>query len=121
MDGSQKIKIKNRHWMRKTTERVYKAFMKKEKFKSSNTQVKIINNFSHLYLFDNLIAKETIYGIVINSCGWNSATTAERLKPFVKIRLAKREFIINEEFVWDGKDLNLNTLENGQRNIISRI
>lgn len=97
--------------MKSITKKAHEAFMKRKAFNESNTEVKITDGLPSLYLFGNKIAEmESDGDIFISSCGWFSNTTRERLNAFIKIRLTKGQFIINEKFAWDGKRLNISKL-----------
>lgn len=93
--------------MRQITRDSYNAFKNRKHFTLGNTKVRIVLGQPHLYLFNNLIAKQTDDGILINNGGWNSNTTRERLSAFVKIRKQKASLIINEKLNWDGDWLNI--------------
>lgn len=80
----------------------YRAFMNDNSFKKSNTEVIVIKgDETCLYLHGNKIARKQ-YGqttiVEINNCGWNTAITRERLKPFISsIRLSKESLILEEK------------------------
>lgn len=97
--------------MRKITEEAHRAFMRREKFKKANTEVRIVNGLPQMYLFNNRIAEMNSDGeICINTCGWMSRTTSERLNAFINIRIDKGSFIVNEKFKWDGSWLNISRI-----------
>lgn len=97
--------------MRKITSDAHNAFMKRKKFKKGNTEVTVVDGLPEMYLFGNKIAKMDEDGEVsISSSGWESVTTAERLSAFVKIRLSKGIYVIEERRSWDGKWTKLNEL-----------
>lgn len=97
--------------MRKITEEAHRAFMRREPFKESNTEVRIVNGLPQMYLFNNKIAEMNSDGeICISTCGWMSRTTRERLDAFIDIRINKGNFIVNEKFKWDGSWLNVTRL-----------
>jgi hypothetical protein len=94
--------------MRKITEEAHRAFMHREKFKKGNTEVRITNGLPQMYLHNNKIAEMNSDGeVCINTCGWMSRTTRERLNAFIPIRVEKGSFIVNEKFKWDGSWLNI--------------
>lgn len=94
--------------MRKITEEAHRAFMRRERFKKGNMEVRIVNELPQMYLFNNRIAEMNSDGeILITTCGWMSRTTRERLNAFIDIRIDKGNFIINEKFKWDGSWLNI--------------
>ena len=77
--------------MRQITEDAYSAFKLRERFKSSNTEVRISGDEVYLLLHDNEIAKQTKNGLFLSHAGWPTNTTRERLSPFVnKIRKCER-------------------------------
>jgi hypothetical protein len=85
--------------MRKIDEQAKNAFMNRKKFKSSNTEVVVIDDLPHLYLHNNLIAKvDNNNDLLINHCGWETRTTSSRLNslPGVKISVVKGDFIITK-------------------------
>lgn len=97
--------------MRQVTADAYYAFNRKERFKSSNTEVVVSGDNVKLLLFNNEIAKEEDGEIYICNGGWNSVTTRERLSPFVtRIRKVKNDIIINEKIKLSSKWLNLNDI-----------
>lgn len=97
--------------MRRITEEAHRAFVTKRRFKKSNTEVKIVNGLPQLYLFNNKIAEMNEFGdIIIQSANWFSRTTRDRLSSFCRIRMSNGQYIINESFAWDGRQLNLNKL-----------
>lgn len=68
--------------MREITSEAKFYFDSNKKFKKSNTEVKVTEDLTALYLFNNLIAikdRET-NEIKFTLAGWNSVTTRERLK-----------------------------------------
>ena len=97
--------------MRKITKNAYNAFMNNKKFKSGNTEVKIINDdVITMFLHNRAIIKKESNDIFISdgNYGW-SRTTSERLSAFpVRLRGVKGEWILNEKSVWDGKWLKIN-------------
>ena len=97
--------------MRQITIKAHNAFKNRRNFSSTNTQVIRKGDEMHMLLFGNLIAKTVDDEIWISDGGWGaSATTRERLSPFIDIRMDKEVFIINEQFVWDGDWLNTNKI-----------
>ena len=84
--------------MRQITEDAYSAFKLRERFKSSNTEVRISGDGVYLLLHDNEIAKQTKNGLFLSHAGWPTNTTRERLSPFVnKIRKCEGDIIIEEK------------------------
>lgn len=94
--------------MNTTTEKAYKAFIQKRNRKIGNTEVRVENGESHMYLFGNLIAKTYEGRLLINHCGWVTNTTKERLSAFITLRRSKGGFIVNEKFVWEDGWLDVN-------------
>lgn len=94
--------------MNYTTMEAYKAFVQKKNKKIGNTEVKIENGESHMYLFGNLIAKTDGRRTLIYHCNWRTDTTRERLSAFITLRKSKGQFIVNERFVWEDGWLDVN-------------
>ena len=87
--------------MRKITQMAYGAFCSNTPLKASNTEVKVYEDETRLYLFNNLIAiKNRKTGeIQISFSGWFSNTTKERLRPFANIETKKGNVFVNGEEV----------------------
>lgn len=97
--------------MRRITQEAFNAFKGRRSFRKSNTRVKIdTNNNAYMYLFGNLIAKTENGDTLINHCGYITPTTRDRLSAFVRLRMCKGTFIVNEKFEWDKGWLKVNTL-----------
>lgn len=98
--------------MRKIDEKARDAFMNRKRFKSPNTEVKIVNGDSHLYLFGHLIAKLENDELLINHCGWETRTTSSRLNslPGVKIKIVKRDFMLDKVGRMEKGWININRL-----------
>lgn len=96
--------------MRKITTQAIDAFYQCKPFKKSNTEVRILLDraewVSHLYLFDNLIAKynHDRKHCEITTAGWDSRTTRERLNGLrhVSLYTSKGKLYLNDN-EWDGK------------------
>lgn len=92
--------------MRKITEESIDAFLNNRRFKKKNTEVYIGEFNTLLILFGNTIAyRDNLSGnMEITTCGWNSATTRERLNgiPSVHIKSLKKQLYLNGQ-QWDGK------------------
>lgn len=86
--------------MRKVTQFVVGAFLRREKARMGNSATDGIT----LSLHGNDIATHVDGGIMIDSCGWKSNTTKERLNaiPGVSISQKKGEWYLNG-VQWDGK------------------
>ena len=99
--------------MRKIDEQAKNAFMNRERFKSSNTEVVVIDDLPHLYLHNNLIAKvDNNNDLLINHCGWETRTTRSRLNslPGVHIKLVKGDFILHKMGHMEKGWININRL-----------
>ena len=70
--------------MRKQTESAVNAFNNGKPFKGTNTKVTSDGVSVGMYLFDNLIAYKSGNELSISSCGWNTATTKERLNGLLR-------------------------------------
>ena len=93
--------------MRVITKQSIKAFMNAEPFKKSNMEVEVLPNVTVLKLFGNRIAyryNDPERTLSITNCGWNTATTKERLNalPDVSIQQVRGEWFLNG-MEWDGK------------------
>ena len=93
--------------MRAITKQSIKAFMNAEPFKKSNMEVEVLPNVTVLKLFGNRIAyryNDPERTLSITNCGWNTATTKERLNalPDVSIQQVRGEWFLNGR-EWDGK------------------
>jgi len=81
--------------------------MNAEPFKKSNMEVEVLPNVTVLKLFGNRIAyryNDPERTLSITNCGWNTATTKERLNalPDVSIQQVRGEWFLNGR-EWDGK------------------
>lgn len=65
--------------MRKITEMACRAFFAGDNFNRANTRVESDNGETRLYLHGHCIAKRNSSGLFVNSCGWETNTTKERL------------------------------------------
>ena len=67
--------------MRKIEEQMVQAVFSGRNFKKSNTRVKVENDYSYVYLHNNLIAMvhRPSRMMWISNCGWFTATTKSRL------------------------------------------
>lgn len=85
--------------MRKITKKVVGAFMRGERAISGNTST---DGYS-LYLHGNRIAEKFNGRLYINSCGWDTVTTRERLNGIdgVSVRTKAGQLYLNGE-KWDG-------------------
>ena len=99
--------------MRTITQLAVKKFLNEENFRKDNTQVWSgyecsTQRVSRLLLHDNEIATKTNNTIKIDTCGWFSTTTKERLNGLLKT--LGRIGIQQKNFKWylDGKEWNGN-------------
>jgi len=93
--------------MRKITQEAINAFNNATPFNKSNMAVKVLPNVTVLELFGNEIAyqyNDPQRTLSITNCGWDSATTKERLNGLngVSITQIKGVWFLNGE-EWDGK------------------
>ena len=89
--------------MRKVTNIAVNNFLNGIGFSISNTTVKVLNNGDTiLSLFGNNIAKRKDDKLFIQTAGWDSNTTLERLNalPNVKVQRVKGKLKLNGE-EWD--------------------
>lgn len=97
--------------MRTITENAIEKFLNAESFKSSNTIVEVLPNVTILKLFGNAIAyryNDPEKTLSITNCGYNTATTKERLNgiPNVHIVQNKGKWFLNE-VEWDGELIDI--------------
>jgi hypothetical protein len=97
--------------MRTITENAIEKFLNAETFKSSNTIVEVLPNVTILKLFGNAIAyqyNDPEKTLSITNCGWNTATTKERLNaiPNVNIVQKKGVWFLND-VEWDGELIDI--------------
>ena len=104
--------------MRKITQQAIAAFESFKDFKSGNTKVEAFNmedfKMAKLFLHNNCIAElvEHTNGkktLVLNSCGWKTTTTKERLNGIFGIQVNQKNYswYLNGE-IWNGKEILLN-------------
>ena len=94
--------------MKKITASAIAAFNSQSNFKSGNTQVIHTDGVTKLLLFNNIIATSDGVTLSINSCGWKTATTKERLNGLtgISIRQERGNWFLNGE-PWDGSKIIL--------------
>jgi hypothetical protein len=98
--------------MRSITRDAYEAFMNNRRFKRENTQVFVRDNEDvSMLLFGNEIAKKINGEIFITTAGYNTSTTINRLRAFAIISYRKGVLMLENKYVWDGKWVSLNLLE----------
>ena len=100
--------------MRTITRNAVNGFMNARPFNSQNTQVVVFPNVTVLKLFGNKIAyryNDPERTLSITTCGWDTATTKERLNalPGVKIRQKAGILYLN------GKEWNGNLIDVEQK------
>lgn len=95
--------------MKKITINARNAFNENRNFKSNNTEVLVSNDLNgiqttYLYLFGNLIAFKDNTGTFIDSCGWKSNTTKERLNALNGVQISQKNYqwYLNGE-KWNGQ------------------
>jgi hypothetical protein len=90
--------------MRKVTEQTVKAFLNYERKTVDNTE----STGNELKLHGNVIAKRENGHIYISDCGWQTATTKERLNGLLWLLYDLENYryfsIYQEAFVWYWKD-----------------
>lgn len=86
--------------MRQVTQKIVSAFLKGEKARCGNTST----DGRFLSLHGNDIATRLDDGFMIETCGWFTLTTKERLNglPGVKINQKAGKWYLNGQ-EWDGK------------------
>ena len=89
--------------MRQITKRAFSAFRANQEFRLDNTEVQVGTGQTRLYLHGNCIARKCREsGVVeINTAGWDTPTTKERLKPFAGVHTIKHELHL-EGLPWTG-------------------
>jgi hypothetical protein len=97
--------------MRKITETAVEHFLNAEKFKQSNTEVKVLPNVTVMLLFDNEIAyryNDPEQTLSITNASWKTDTTKTRLNglPNVQIKQVKGKWYLNGK-EWDGKLIDI--------------
>ena len=98
--------------MRQITKDSISAFNNAVAFKRDNTEVKVLPNVTILYLFGNAIAyqyNDPERTLSITNCGWDTATTKERLNAIcgVNIQQIKGIWYLNGK-QWDGEYIDIN-------------
>ena len=90
--------------MRKITQLAVNAFMRREPFKQSNTEVAVHPTDTRMYLHGHLIAMIDLMGnIKVTTAGYFTHITKERLNgiPTVSVYQKNFEWYLNGE-KWDG-------------------
>lgn len=90
--------------MRQITREATRAFENGYRFKQGNTEVKIYpDGYRELRLHGNVIAYKNDRGIWVQTCGWESNTTKERLNGLNSVNIHQKDFqwFLNGE-AWNG-------------------
>ncbi len=98
--------------MRKITQLAVQAFLNAQKFKLSNTEVKVFDNVTILLYQGNEIAyryNDPKRTLSITNCGWFSNTTKERLNGLPNVKISQKNFVwyLNGK-EWDGNLIDIN-------------
>jgi hypothetical protein len=98
--------------MRTITQKAVNALLNAQKFKLSNTEVKILENVSILLYQNNPIAylyNDPKRTLSIQNCGWFSNTTKERLNGLPNVKISQKNFVwyLNGK-EWNGKLIDIN-------------
>ena len=92
--------------MKKITILAASAFVTGRKWKRSNTEVDVVGDMSHLYLFGNLIAIKNLKTgkVSVSNAGWKTNTTRERLNGIPGVNVTQKNFqwYLNGE-PWNGE------------------
>lgn len=92
--------------MRKVVEQASHAFLRREKYKVGNTEVRVRDGVVQMLLHGNVIAQRTGLAYTISTCGWNTPTTRSRLNGLVGVKVyqVKGELYLNN-IPWDGMEI----------------
>jgi hypothetical protein len=96
--------------MRTITQKAVNAFLNAQKFKLSNTEVKVLENVTILLYQSNPIAylyNDPKRTLSIQNCGWFSNTTKERLNGLPNVRINQKNFV----WYLNGKEWNGNLID----------
>jgi hypothetical protein len=93
--------------MRKITKEAATAFRMDKPFKKDNTEVKVSQTETAMYLHGNKIAWCDGENIYLSSCGYTTNTTKERLNGIIEMCYATKSIIYQRSFAWyrDDKDV----------------
>lgn len=85
------------------TEKAIEAFKANRAFRLDNTEVKVFEGLTSLYLYGNEIARKSRDIIYITTAGGHSAVTKERLNgiPGISVVTKARKLYLNG-VAWDG-------------------
>jgi hypothetical protein len=96
--------------MRDITQKAVNALLNAQKFKLSNTEVKVLDNVSILLYQNNPIAylyNDPERTLSIQNCGWFSNTTKERLNGLPNVKISQKNFV----WYLNGKEWNGNLID----------
>ena len=98
--------------MRLITQQSVKAFMNAKTFKKDNMSVEVLPNVTILKLHGNAIAyryNDPQRTLMIDSCGWFTPTTKERLNALPNVNIQQKSFkwFLNGK-EWDGSKTDIN-------------
>ena len=96
--------------MRKITENSIRAFNNNEKFNNGNMVVELIPNVTILKLHGNKIAHKFLDSgkLFINTCGWNTVTTRERLNGLPNVSVNQKNHVLYLNGIeWNGKHIEV--------------
>ena len=98
--------------MRKITKQSIDAFYNAKPFKKQNMQVEVLPNVTILKLHNNAIAyryNDPERTLSIDSCGWFTPTTKERLNALKGVNIYQKNFKWYLNGVeWDGNKIDIN-------------
>ena len=97
--------------MRLITKQSVEAFMNAQKFKKANMSVEVLPNVTILKLYNNAIAyryNDPQRTLTIDSCGWFTPTTKERLNALEGVNIQQKDFVwfLNGE-EWNGSNITI--------------
>ena len=97
--------------MRQITKDSINAFLNAKEFKRQNMNVEVLPNVTLLKLHNNTIAyryKDPKRTLTIDSCGWFTPTTKERLNALEGVNIYQKNFIwyLNGS-EWDGNNTTI--------------
>jgi hypothetical protein len=96
--------------MRDITQKAVNALLNAQKFKLSNTEVKVLENVSILLYQGNPIAylyNDPERTLSIQNCGWFTNTTKERLNGLPNVKISQKNFV----WYLNGKEWNGNLID----------
>lgn len=98
--------------MRQITQDSVKAFMNAKTFNRQNMSVEVLPNVTILKLHNNAIAyryNDPHNTLSIDSCGWFTPTTKERLNALPNVSIQQKNFVwfLNGK-EWNGNKIDIN-------------